>query len=53
LNLPSDERLEGTAAVVAYAVFKGISVVRVHDVSAMKDVVVTLESIRGDHYVRA
>lgn len=35
LNLPVEERLEGTAATVALGVAKGADVVRVHDVRAM------------------
>ena len=45
LNLPSDDRLEGTAAVVAYAVFKGVQFIRVHDVRGIKRVVTVLETI--------
>ncbi|MGH2537822.1 MAG: dihydropteroate synthase [Candidatus Promineifilaceae bacterium] len=35
LNLPPEERLEGTAAAVAIAIDRGADVVRVHDVAAM------------------
>lgn len=45
LNLPTEDRLEGTAAVVAYAVFKDVQFVRVHDVREMKRVVTILETI--------
>lgn len=38
LGLPPQERLEGTAAVVALAVAKGADIVRVHDVRAMSRV---------------
>ena len=34
-GLPPDERVEGTAAVVALAIAKGADVVRVHDLPAM------------------
>lgn len=34
-GLPPDERIEGTAAVVALAIAKGVDVVRVHDLPAM------------------
>ncbi|MEW6026473.1 MAG: dihydropteroate synthase [Planctomycetota bacterium] len=44
-GLPPEERLEGTAAVVAYAVFKGIQFLRVHDVKEMKRVVTIAEII--------
>ena len=45
LNLPSEQRMEGTAAVVAYAVFKGVQFIRVHDVREMKRVVAVSETI--------
>jgi dihydropteroate synthase len=48
LNLPPEERLEGTAAVVAYAVFKGVQFIRVHDVNEMKRVVTIAEAISGN-----
>ena len=35
LNLPSEERLEGTAAAVAMSIAGGADIVRVHDVKAM------------------
>ncbi len=35
LDLPVDERLEGTAASVAAAILNGAHIVRVHDVKAM------------------
>jgi dihydropteroate synthase len=35
LDLPVEERLEGTAATVALAIAKGADIVRVHDVKAM------------------
>ncbi len=35
LDLPPDERLEGTAAAVAVGIVKGADIVRVHDVRAM------------------
>jgi dihydropteroate synthase len=46
LNLPSEDRLEGTAAVVAYAVLNGVQFVRVHDVREMKRVVTISEAIK-------
>lgn len=47
LDLPVDERLEGTAAVVAWAVARGVHVVRVHDVEEMVRVVRMVEAIKG------
>ena len=35
LNLPPEQRLEGTAAAVALAIDRGADIVRVHDVEAM------------------
>ena len=46
LDLPEDQRLEGTAASVAWAVAKGVQIVRVHDVEAMARVVRMTEAIR-------
>jgi len=39
LNLPADQRLEGTAATVAIGIAKGVDIVRVHDVGPMMRVV--------------
>jgi dihydropteroate synthase len=38
LNLPPDQRVEGTATAVALAIERGADVVRVHDVAAMQRV---------------
>jgi len=38
LNLPLDERVEGTAATVAYGISAGADLVRVHDVMQMRRV---------------
>ena len=35
LNLPADQRVEGTAAAVAVGITRGADIVRVHDVEAM------------------
>jgi dihydropteroate synthase len=48
LDLPVEERLEGTAAVVAASIMNGANIVRVHDVKEMKRVaMVTDRIIRG------
>lgn len=47
LDLPPDERLEGSLALVALAVAGGASVVRVHDVSASVRVVRMVEAVTG------
>jgi dihydropteroate synthase len=47
LDLPVGERLLGTAAAVAAAVFAGAHVVRVHDVREMVQVVRVCDAIAG------
>ncbi len=46
LDLPVDERLEGTAAAVAASVLHGAHIVRVHDVAAMARVARMADAIR-------
>ncbi|MBU1599454.1 dihydropteroate synthase [bacterium] len=46
LNLPTEERLEGTSAAVAVAILRGAKIVRVHDVKEMKRVVDIVDAIR-------
>lgn len=46
LDLPVEERLEGTLAITALAVAKGCSFVRVHDVRANLRVIKMLQAIR-------
>jgi len=46
LDLPPSERLEGTAAAIAIAVFQGAKILRVHDVMEMRRVAVIAEGIR-------
>lgn len=58
LDLPIDERVEGTLATTAYAVMKGCSYVRVHDVKSNVRLIKMMEAIlkyrteplRGDKY---
>lgn len=45
LDLPVDQRLEGTAAAVAACVLNGANVVRVHDVLAMKRVITVADAV--------
>ena len=45
LDLPEDQRLEGTAATVAVAVYKGVRIVRVHDVAPIARAVRMTEAI--------
>ena len=47
LDLPVDERVEGTAAAVPASILNGAKIVRVHDVQEMKRVVTIADNIRG------
>ncbi|HVL32453.1 MAG TPA: dihydropteroate synthase [Actinomycetota bacterium] len=47
LDVPVDERVEGTAATVALAVANGAAIVRVHDVAPMRRVGGMVEAIRN------
>ncbi len=46
LNLPVDERLEGTAALVACAIWNGADMVRVHDVRYMRRVARMVDAVK-------
>jgi dihydropteroate synthase len=47
LNLPPEQRLEGTAAAVTAAVMNGAHIIRVHDVREMRRVATIAELIAG------
>ena len=47
LNLPPEERIEGTAAAVTASIMNGSRIVRIHDVKAMSRVVKITEQICG------
>ncbi|HEV2125763.1 MAG TPA: dihydropteroate synthase [Chloroflexota bacterium] len=47
LDLPPEERLEGTAAAVTFSVMRGAHIVRVHDVKPMVRVVRMTEALMG------
>ncbi len=47
LELPMEERLEGTLATTALAVMKGASFVRVHDIKANKRLIQMLEAVKN------
>ncbi len=47
LDLPLEERLEGTLALVALSVVKGAAIVRVHDVISTVRVVRMIEAVTG------
>lgn len=46
LNLPVEERVEGTAGAVAISVWNGANIVRVHDVKEMARVVRVVDAIK-------
>jgi dihydropteroate synthase len=48
LDLPPDDRLEGTLAATAVAAWLGARIFRAHDVTATKRVLATVAAIRGD-----
>ena len=45
LDLPADQRMEGTAATLVISILKGVDVVRVHDVKEMMRVVKMTDAI--------
>ena len=47
LDLPEDDRVEGTSATVAWAIARGAAIVRVHDVREMARVVRLCDAIRN------
>ena len=52
LDLPLEERIEGTAAAVAIGIERGASIVRVHDVKEMVRVARMADAILADAIVR-
>jgi dihydropteroate synthase len=46
LNLPTNERLEGTAAAVTISILNGANIIRVHDVKEMKRVVQVSDALK-------
>jgi dihydropteroate synthase len=46
LDLPSDQRVEGTAATIVWAISKGARIVRVHDVEPIVRTIRMLEAIK-------
>lgn len=47
LNLPIDERVEGTAATCAYGAMKGCHIVRVHDVKEVSRTLKIIDALMG------
>ena len=46
LDLPVQERLEGSIAAACYAVIDGVSVIRVHDVQETKRALTIIDTIK-------
>jgi dihydropteroate synthase len=51
LNLPVDERVEGTAATCAFGVMKGCHMMRVHDVKEVARTVKMMDALVGKFVV--
>jgi len=49
LNLPANERIEGTAAVVTSAILNGANIIRVHDVKEMKRVAMVTDVLKSQN----
>lgn len=49
LNRPVEERLLGTAATLAFAISRGVDMVRVHDAEQMVEVVRMADALAGKH----
>lgn len=49
LNLPPDDRIEGTAAAVTAAIMNGANIIRVHDVKEMKRVAMVSDTLKSAH----
>ncbi|MCX7653223.1 MAG: dihydropteroate synthase [Fervidobacterium sp.] len=47
LNLPTEERLNGTLAITAYCAMKNVNIVRVHDVKENVEVIKIIEAIKN------
>ncbi len=47
LNLPVDDRVEGTAAVVALSIARGARIIRVHDVKTMSRIARMMDAMVG------
>ncbi|MBY0124436.1 dihydropteroate synthase [Bacillus sp. S/N-304-OC-R1] len=47
LDLPVEERMEGTGATVCYGIQKGCQIIRIHDVKEMKRMTVMMDALLG------
>lgn len=52
LDLPYNERIEGTAATICYGITKGCKIVRVHDVKEMKRVSKMTDAMKNPELIR-
>ena len=52
LNLPVEERIEGTSASCAFGVMKGCHIVRVHDVKEVARTVKMIDALMGKYEVK-
>ncbi|MHC0039287.1 dihydropteroate synthase [Pseudoneobacillus sp. C159] len=52
LDLPINERMEGTGATVCYGIQKGCQIVRVHDVKEMSRMVKMMDAMMGKGEIR-
>lgn len=53
LDLPSDQREEGTLATTVYGILNGCSFVRVHDVKANRRAIDMMEAILREHGIKS
>ena len=51
LDLPPSERMEGTAAAAAIAIFQGARIIRVHDIKPLVRIVRVAEAIRKEEMI--
>jgi dihydropteroate synthase len=49
LHLPSNERIEGTAAVVTNVILNGANIIRVHDVKEMKRIAMVTDVLKSEN----
>jgi dihydropteroate synthase len=47
LDLPVEDRFEGTAATVAVAILRGANIVRVHDIKSMKRIALMTDALKN------
>ena len=47
LNLPTNERLEGTGATICFGIQQGCQIIRVHDVKEMSRTAKMMDALMG------